>query len=326
MVRNSLIVIIVLTLVFIGCRKKNWIKDETGWTQIKIDKNPGWLKFYKYIPENLDNEPALVVALHGCTQNAEEIAYTTGWNDLADRYGFIVIYPQQKGYNNVSKCFNWFLGMDNERTKGEAESIANATKEIIEEYGVNEDQVFVTGLSAGAGMTNIMAACYPDLYKAGAPYAGPPYKVTAKAGNTMGAMFGTLDLTPEEWKKKVTDAFPGYSGNYPRMCILQGTNDAVNNPNNSNESEEQWMAVHNLDEDDLTVINSFDGHSDVTKRCFIDANQDTLVVYYKLSGIGHTVAIDEGNGEKKGGHSAMYAKQYGFYSTYWIANFFGITQ
>src|SRR6476620_6408757 len=43
---------------------------------------------------------ALVVALHGCTQTAHAYERGTGWSDLADRYGFVVIYPQQQPANN----------------------------------------------------------------------------------------------------------------------------------------------------------------------------------------------------------------------------------
>ncbi len=38
----------------------------------------------------------LLVLLHGCSQTAADFAAGTGMNELAERYGFIVIYPQQK--------------------------------------------------------------------------------------------------------------------------------------------------------------------------------------------------------------------------------------
>jgi poly(3-hydroxybutyrate) depolymerase len=75
------------------------LTQESGW-----GSNPGSLTLFTYVPANVTAHPALVVAMHGCTQSAA--AYVSaGWNALADQYGFIVAYPQTTANNN---CFNWF--------------------------------------------------------------------------------------------------------------------------------------------------------------------------------------------------------------------------
>ena len=62
--------------------------------------NPGNLRMHAYVPNELAPAPALVVALHGCTQNADAFDQGTGWSTLADRLGFVVIYPEQQSANN----------------------------------------------------------------------------------------------------------------------------------------------------------------------------------------------------------------------------------
>src|SRR5262249_25028040 len=62
--------------------------------------NPGNLRMRVHIPDSLPNMPALVVALHGCTQSADDFDHGSGWSMLADRFGFIVVYPQQQPSNN----------------------------------------------------------------------------------------------------------------------------------------------------------------------------------------------------------------------------------
>ena len=42
-------------------------------------------------------------------------------------------------------------------------------------YGGNPNAVYVTGESSGGMMTNVMAADYPDVFKAGAAFMGVPY-------------------------------------------------------------------------------------------------------------------------------------------------------
>src|SRR5690606_7496322 len=48
--------------------------------------------------KKIQNVP-LVVVLHGCSQSAQKVAEQSGWNELADKYGFVVIYPEQKRSN-----------------------------------------------------------------------------------------------------------------------------------------------------------------------------------------------------------------------------------
>ena len=61
----------------------------------------------------------MVVVLHGCTQSAAKVAEQSGWNVLADKHGFVVIYPEQKFSNNTSGCFNWFYSKDIDPKSGE---------------------------------------------------------------------------------------------------------------------------------------------------------------------------------------------------------------
>jgi poly(3-hydroxybutyrate) depolymerase len=58
--------------------------------------NPGNLRMYRYVPPRLDADPALVVVLHGCTQTAAGYDLGAGWSTLADRYGFVVLLPEQQ--------------------------------------------------------------------------------------------------------------------------------------------------------------------------------------------------------------------------------------
>src|SRR5262245_59930808 len=74
--------------------------------------NPGELRMFVYVPEHLLPNAPLVVALHGCTQTAEEYDHGTGWSSLADELGFAVVYPQQQPTNNAKNCFSWFLRGD----------------------------------------------------------------------------------------------------------------------------------------------------------------------------------------------------------------------
>ena len=76
-----------------------------------------------YAPRHFPPKAPLVIALHGCTQTADEYDHGTGWSSLADSLGFAVVYPQQQPANNPKNCFSWFVPGDIARGRGEALSI-----------------------------------------------------------------------------------------------------------------------------------------------------------------------------------------------------------
>jgi poly(3-hydroxybutyrate) depolymerase len=75
----------------------------------RFGTNPGNLRMLAYVPPKLCKPPALVVALHGCTQSAAVYDHGSGWSRLADTYRCAVLFPEQQRGNNPNSCSNWFL-------------------------------------------------------------------------------------------------------------------------------------------------------------------------------------------------------------------------
>ena len=126
--------------------------------------NPGNLRMLAYAPENLPAGAPMVVALHGCSQDANAYDHGAGWSSLADRLGFLVVYPEQQLTNNPKNCFSWFLPRDTARGDGEAHSIHQMVEHAIGKFGADREKVFVTGLSAGGAMAVVMLATYPETF------------------------------------------------------------------------------------------------------------------------------------------------------------------
>src|SRR2546430_173178 len=161
--------------------------------------NPGALRMFTYVPKKLARSPALVVVLHGCTQSAASYDLGAGWSTLAERYGFVLLFPEQTPANNPKTCFNWFLPGDTARGRGEALSIRQMIEKTIGAHGIDRAQVFITGLSAGGAMTAAMLATYPEVFAAGAIIAGLPYGTAGNVQEAFESMFQGRSHPAKEW-------------------------------------------------------------------------------------------------------------------------------
>jgi poly(hydroxyalkanoate) depolymerase family esterase len=296
------------------------IHAQTGWHAVSsFGTNPGTLNMYSYVPTGIIGKAPLVVVMHGCTQNATTVASQSGWNTLADRHKFNLVYPEQTYANNSSYCFNWFVQGDENRNQGEAYSIKQMVDYMKAHYNIDTTQIFVTGLSAGACMTNVMLACYPDVFKAGAVVAGAPYKAGASA------LYGyTTTITPQAWGDSVKTGYPAYTGTYPKVAVFQGSADPVVSPANETEIMKQWTNVHGASQTPAATINSFNGNGIITKNIYNDNSGNEVVETYTISGMGHAIALDTGSCYQQCGATGTYALEVYFSSTFWAAYFFNI--
>lgn len=282
--------------------------------------NPGNLKMYRYTPAGVGAGAPVVVVLHGCSQTAD--AYVgAGWNQLADTWGFHVVYAEQQTSNQSVRCFNWWETGDTSRGSGEALSIKQMVDYMASNASIDAGRVFVTGLSAGGAMAEAMLAAYPDVFAGGAILAGIPYRCATSLLDTSNCQYSGKDQTPAQWGDLARNAYPGYAGPRPRVSIWHGSSDPIVKPSNATESMEQWTNVLGIDAT-ADATSTVDG---ATHSEYKDASGTTLVETWIVSGMGHGTPVDPGFAPAGGcGTAGAFILDVNLCSTYRIGQFFGL--
>jgi polyhydroxybutyrate depolymerase len=110
-----------------------------------------------HVPKNYD--PAipvpLVISLHGFAEWPAHQMEISRWNDLADREGFLVVYPAGTGFP-----LRWRLRGDSSDPNlpmTDVRFISELIDRLMAEYKIDPARVYANGLSNGGGMSDVLA-------------------------------------------------------------------------------------------------------------------------------------------------------------------------
>ncbi|MFE9313113.1 PHB depolymerase family esterase [Streptomyces sp. NPDC006706] len=249
--------------------------------------NPSNLRMYVYRPDSAPARPAVLVAVHYCTGSGPAFYSGTEFASLADRYGFLVIYPSA---TRSGGCFDVSSPQALKRGGGsDPVGIMSMVTYAQQHYGADPARVFVTGASSGAMMTNVLLGDYPDVFKAGAAFMGVPFGCFATTDGSewnSACANGTVIRTPQQWGDLARGAYPGYNGPRPRMQVWHGTEDTTLRYPNFGEEIKQWTDVLGVSQ-----TPAFTDHpqSTWTRTRYGGTGTQAPVEAVSIQGTGHTL-------------------------------------
>ncbi|TLP60975.1 PHB depolymerase family esterase [Microbispora triticiradicis] len=211
--------------------------------------NPSNLNMYIYVPDRVASRPALLVAVHYCTGTASALysGYFRDYVTAADQYGYIIVFPEA---TRSGQCFDVYSPQALRRGGGsDPVGIMSMVDYARSRYNVDPGRIYVSGVSSGAMMTNVLAAEYPDVFRAGSAFMGVPAGCFATTdGSTWNSQCanGQVSKTAQQWGDLARSMYSGYSGSYPRMQLWHGTTDSTLNYNNFGEEIKQWTNLNGV--------------------------------------------------------------------------------
>lgn len=270
------------------------------WDHFVEDGPTGSRTYAVYTPSGLPSGTAvpLVVVLHGCTQSVADAALGTGVNALADREGFVALYPVQSVQDNRGRCWNWFDRRNQHRGSGEPAEIAWITEQVLSRIGgatLDRNRVHVMGLSAGGAMTGILAATYPDLYASVGIHSATQYRAARNAISALLAMrYGGPD--PQR-QGRLAYAAMGPRARVVPVIVFQGDADRIVWPVNGDQVARQWLATSRLASGEATGLDfarpsamhddRAPGGLAYSVRTWNDNAGHPVVQYWTVSDLGH---------------------------------------
>ncbi|MBP0599847.1 PHB depolymerase family esterase [Herbaspirillum sp. LeCh32-8] len=182
----------------------------------------------------------LVIMLHGCHQDADELAKGTGMNVLAESKGYAVVYPEQSLGAHARRCWTWY-DCTTQRGGADAALIAHLIRELLTLYQIDPQRIYVCGISAGAAMAHILALHYPELIAAVGMHCGPVFGACRSAAGAIRVMqHGALHV-----EAPIDDILKKRGAAAPMPAILLcGDNDQVVRSINGRQLERQFLRLN----------------------------------------------------------------------------------
>lgn len=250
----------------------------------KYDGPEGSRRYKLYVPAATSGPTRLLVMLHGCTQDPDDLARGTRMNQVAEEKGFIVLYPEQPATANPLKCWNWYAAAHQKRGAGEPALLAAMIRKVVAEKKVDPAKVYAAGISAGGAMTAILGATYPELVAAMAIHSGIAYGLATEMSQALMAMrapvgdavmLGDAVLKAMGERKKIIPVF-----------IVQGRIDPSVNVANAGLLADQWLVVNGPTTVGPATITSETQYSGV-RSYYRAENGRAIVETWIISGLAH---------------------------------------
>ena len=129
-------------------------------------------EYYYYQPSDAPDNCPLVFVFHGYTGDAEGMVQWSGFNELADEYGFAVCYPQGTLDASGEAFFNVGYAFHQNESVDDVAFVSGLRSELVYTYGLDAERVFGTGFSNGADFCYLLACEASTEFRAVAPIAG----------------------------------------------------------------------------------------------------------------------------------------------------------
>ncbi len=189
----------------------------------------------------------LVMVLHGCKQTHLTIKHDSNFDAIADREGFMVVYPFITSFDGLrnTNCWGFWFDAEIHEGAGEVQDLWSLIEEVQSDYNIDPSRIHVTGLSSGAAMAIAVMVAHAEGIASGAETAGLPYSETS-------ASVGFSCFNPGTFKpvSAIADAIDREMGAEKRpvpIFIVHSRDDCTVNIKAAESARDSWGRIYGVD-------------------------------------------------------------------------------
>jgi poly(3-hydroxybutyrate) depolymerase len=141
------------------------------WQKTKFED----MDYFLYVPASRKSYGrGLVVALHGCSQPAEDLRDLGNWEEAAENFAMIVALPVVPNGGVMLGCWDYYGKAHDENSRHSAPLIA-LTEHLKSQKAllIDPTRIAAAGLSSGSAQAMLLGCLRPDLFSGLGLNAGP---------------------------------------------------------------------------------------------------------------------------------------------------------
>ncbi|MBI1248103.1 phospholipase [bacterium] len=163
--KNKAIVLVSL-LVVTGCQPPPKFQTMTR----NLDVSGSQRSYRIVLPEDLPANAPLIIAWHGVGDTAESMAKYSQLDELAAEQRFVLVYPDanQKLWQ-VPRA-----EIPDKPAMRDVEFFDRIVKDVSDRQSIDQDRIYVAGMSQGATFVHWLIACRSDQIAAAVAHSGSP--------------------------------------------------------------------------------------------------------------------------------------------------------
>ena len=242
-------------------------------------------EYLVHVPPSYERQERvpLVMVLHGCNQDHFDMQAITRFDQLADRYGFIVVYPFITTYRGVRlrNCWGWWRQRDIRGGGGEVEDLWNIINAVRRSHRIDPDRIHVTGLSSGAAMAVAMAVVHGGRIASCATVAGVAYGESIWALGRYPRVKQT-NSTVADMKQAM-----GAKRSLTPLFIAHSDDDSVVGLRAAQKLRDSWIACFDLDSDSADITWGKHGRRLWSLTSYADGQSASALDYVVFQGYEH---------------------------------------
>ena len=226
-------------------------------------------KYLIYVPESYDPDSPtpLVISIHGFVQWPAHQQSMTGWNQLADEDGFLVVYPRGTGFPlrwNTRPVSNGSGSKEQD-----LQFFSDLLDHLEQTYNIDPERVYVNGMSNGGGMSDLLACELSD-------------RIAAIGGVAGAYLYPRDDCNPRRPVPVIA-----FHGQDDQIVPYQGGTSSRNEQFMFT-TVEDWAASWATNNSCADTPEKTKITENITRLDYLDCKENALVVFYKVGDAGHT--------------------------------------